>query len=66
MTMMMVMKASAPSKALVIRINLLFLAFFLIVYAALLLRPLSSDYHANAVSLVRCSLNECQRLNQVR
>lgn len=65
MTMMMVMKA-APSKALVIRINLLFLAFFLVVYAALLLRPLSSDYHANAVSLVRCSLSECQRLNQVR
>ena len=48
-----------PSKALVIRINLVFLAFFLIIYASLLLRPSSSVYFENAASLVRCSLREC-------
>ncbi|GMN35180.1 hypothetical protein TIFTF001_005141 [Ficus carica] len=48
-----------PSKALVIRINLIFLAFSIIVYAALLLRPSLSLYHENAASLVRCSMREC-------
>ncbi|KAK5831834.1 UDP-glucuronate:xylan alpha-glucuronosyltransferase 2 isoform X1 [Gossypium arboreum] len=50
---------AAPSKALVIRINLVFLAFFLVIYASLLLRPSSSAYFQNAASLVRCSLREC-------
>ncbi|KAG6674688.1 hypothetical protein I3842_15G056000 [Carya illinoinensis] len=48
-----------PSKALVIKINLIFLAFFLIVYASLLLRPSTSVYFENAASIVRCSLREC-------
>lgn len=50
---------TSPSKALVIRINLIFLAFFLVVYATLLLRPSSTVYHENAASLVRFSLREC-------
>ncbi|KAJ4842846.1 UDP-glucuronate:xylan alpha-glucuronosyltransferase 2 [Turnera subulata] len=50
---------TTPSKALVIRINLVFLAFFLVIYAALLLRPSSSVYFDNAATLVRCSLREC-------
>ncbi|XP_059637238.1 UDP-glucuronate:xylan alpha-glucuronosyltransferase 2 [Cornus florida] len=50
----------APSKSLVIRINLVFLAFFLVIYATLLLLPPSSSiYSENAASLVRCSLREC-------
>ncbi|KAJ0026066.1 hypothetical protein Pint_08784 [Pistacia integerrima] len=52
------MKATA-SKALVIRINLLFLAFFLIIYVGLFLQPSSTVYFENAASLVRCSLREC-------
>lgn len=48
----------ATPKALV-KINLVFLALFLVVYAALLLRPNSSLYFENAGSLVRCSLREC-------
>ncbi|KAL5777780.1 hypothetical protein ACOSP7_010706 [Xanthoceras sorbifolium] len=52
------MKATA-SKALVIRINLLFLALFLIIYVGLFLQPSSSVYFENAASLVRCSLREC-------
>lgn len=50
---------TAPSKALVIRINLVFLAFFLVFYASLLLSPSSSVYFENAASLVKCSLREC-------
>ncbi|KAL4307945.1 hypothetical protein HN51_042373 [Arachis hypogaea] len=52
---------TSPSrkKALVIRINLLCLAMFLIVYATLLFRPSSSIYFENAASLVKCSLREC-------
>ncbi|XP_060965787.1 UDP-glucuronate:xylan alpha-glucuronosyltransferase 2 isoform X1 [Cannabis sativa] len=50
---------AAPSKALVLRINLLFLAFFIIIYAVLLLRPSLSTYHENAAYLVRCSFSEC-------
>ncbi|KAK6938694.1 Glycosyl transferase, family 8 [Dillenia turbinata] len=48
-----------PSKALVIRINVIFFAFFLTVYAALLFKPSSSVYHENASSTVRCTLREC-------
>ncbi|KAK8513844.1 hypothetical protein V6N11_029115 [Hibiscus sabdariffa] len=49
---------TTPSKALV-RINLVFIAFFLLVYGALLLGPNSSLYFQNAASVVRCSLREC-------
>lgn len=52
------MKATA-SKALIIRINLLFLAFFLIIYVGLFFQPSSTVYFDNAASLVRCSLREC-------
>ncbi|KAH7849254.1 hypothetical protein Vadar_015286 [Vaccinium darrowii] len=48
-----------PSKSLVIRINLVFLALFFVIYAFLLLRPSSSYYHESAASLVRCSLRQC-------
>ncbi|KAE8683624.1 UDP-glucuronate:xylan alpha-glucuronosyltransferase 2 [Hibiscus syriacus] len=51
------MKAT-PSKAL-IKINLVFIAFFLLFYGALLLRPNSSLYFQNAASAVRCSFREC-------
>ncbi|KAE9586812.1 putative glucuronosyltransferase [Lupinus albus] len=50
-----------PSKSLVIRINLIFLAFSLVIYATLLLHPLPSTYFDNAASLVRCSLRECHQ-----
>ncbi|KAG9153054.1 hypothetical protein Leryth_012325 [Lithospermum erythrorhizon] len=51
---------AAPSKAIVIRINLLILFFFLVVYASLMLSPSSlSDYHENAATMVRCTLREC-------
>ncbi|XP_061343166.1 UDP-glucuronate:xylan alpha-glucuronosyltransferase 2 isoform X2 [Gastrolobium bilobum] len=53
------MLKTVPSKALVTRINLVFLLVFLVVYATLLLRPSSSVYFENAASLVRCSLREC-------
>ncbi|KAM7278349.1 hypothetical protein ACFE04_005483 [Oxalis oulophora] len=54
------LKTTTPSKALVIRINLVFLTFFLVIYAALLvLRPSSSVYFDAASLLVRCSLREC-------
>ncbi|XP_009627541.1 UDP-glucuronate:xylan alpha-glucuronosyltransferase 2-like isoform X1 [Nicotiana tabacum] len=54
---MMIMKF-LPSKALIIKINLVFLACFLVAYGALLLRPSTSVYHEYAASLV-CSLREC-------
>nr|DAD41309.1 TPA_asm: hypothetical protein HUJ06_015633 [Nelumbo nucifera] len=62
-------KKAATSKALIIRINLVFLAFFFIIYAILLLlRPSSSsssssyyNYVDNPASLVRCSLRECHQ-----
>ncbi|XP_006354952.1 UDP-glucuronate:xylan alpha-glucuronosyltransferase 2-like isoform X1 [Solanum tuberosum] len=54
----MIMK-SLPSKALIIKINLVFLACFLIGYAAILLKPSTYVYHEYATSLVRCSLREC-------
>ncbi|XP_022752321.1 UDP-glucuronate:xylan alpha-glucuronosyltransferase 2-like [Durio zibethinus] len=50
---------ATPSKSLVIRINLVFLALFLVIYASLLLRQSSSVYFENAASLVRCTLREC-------
>ncbi|OVA10463.1 Glycosyl transferase [Macleaya cordata] len=58
---LMKMMKVTPSKALVIKINLFFLAFFLIIYAFLLLRPSSSSwsYYEKPASLVRCSLGEC-------
>ncbi|CAN0922298.1 UDP-glucuronate:xylan alpha-glucuronosyltransferase 2 [Linum grandiflorum] len=51
--------AAAPSKALIIRLNLAFIALFLVAYTALFLRPSSSLYFKNAGSLVRCSLRNC-------
>ncbi|XP_060199457.1 UDP-glucuronate:xylan alpha-glucuronosyltransferase 2 isoform X1 [Lycium barbarum] len=54
----MIMK-SLPSKALIIKINLVFLACFLIAYVAILFKPSTSVYHEYAASLVRCSLREC-------
>ncbi|GAV86722.1 Glyco_transf_8 domain-containing protein [Cephalotus follicularis] len=56
---------ATSSKTLVIRTNLVFLAFFLLVYAALLLRPSSSLYFENAASLVRCSLRECHHKGEI-
>ncbi|KAK4481506.1 hypothetical protein RD792_012406, partial [Penstemon davidsonii] len=50
---------TTSAKALVIRINLFFLAFFLITYAILLLCPSASDYHEHTVSLVKCTLHGC-------
>ncbi|KAK4415438.1 UDP-glucuronate:xylan alpha-glucuronosyltransferase 2 [Sesamum alatum] len=50
---------SASAKALIIRINLVFLAFFLILYTILLLCMSASDYHQQATSLVRCSFCDC-------
>ncbi|GFY86866.1 plant glycogenin-like starch initiation protein 3 [Actinidia rufa] len=55
----MTITKALPSKSLVIRINLVFLAFFLFIYAFLLLRPSSSLYREGAPSLVRCSLRDC-------
>lgn len=59
MTMMMKMKKAIPSKALVIKINLVILAFLFVIYGTLLLWPSSSVYHENAAALVRCSLRGC-------
>ncbi|CAL0322453.1 unnamed protein product [Lupinus luteus] len=53
------MVKTTPSKALIIRFNLVCLSIFLSVYATLLLRPPSPVYFNNAASLVRCSLHEC-------
>ncbi|XP_075480717.1 UDP-glucuronate:xylan alpha-glucuronosyltransferase 2 isoform X1 [Primulina tabacum] len=49
------------TKALVIRINLFFLAFFLLLYVILQLCPSSADYndHLTSASRVRCSLQKC-------
>ncbi|XP_021742962.1 UDP-glucuronate:xylan alpha-glucuronosyltransferase 2-like isoform X1 [Chenopodium quinoa] len=57
----MFLKAT-PSKALVIRINVIFFAFFLVAYCTLLLRPSSPSVYQDKVAssfLVRCSLREC-------
>lgn len=53
------MVKSAASKSLVIKINLTFLAVFLIVYLALLLQPPSLYEKINGSSAVHCSLREC-------
>ena len=53
------MKATSFKSAMVIRINLVLIALFFVVYAALLLQPSSSVYYENAASLIRCSLREC-------
>ncbi|KAL7155069.1 hypothetical protein ABFS83_03G049300 [Erythranthe nasuta] len=53
------MMKSTSSKAMIIRINLVFLAFFLLLYIILLLCPSASDYHHRAASLVRCSFLDC-------
>ncbi|KAJ9186732.1 hypothetical protein P3X46_002275 [Hevea brasiliensis] len=65
-TLGLIMAKATPSKALVIRINLVFLAFFLVIYAALLLRPSSSVYFENEASLVRCSLHDCHHKMETR
>uniref|UniRef100_A0A3Q7H253 Hexosyltransferase n=1 Tax=Solanum lycopersicum TaxID=4081 RepID=A0A3Q7H253_SOLLC len=50
---------SLPSKALIIKINLVFLVCFLIAYAALLHWQLSSLYHEYSKSTTRCTSCEC-------
>ncbi|KAL1546970.1 UDP-glucuronate:xylan alpha-glucuronosyltransferase 2 isoform X2 [Salvia divinorum] len=55
---------STSPKSLIVRINLFFLAFFLVVYAGLLLYPSASDYHHRAASLVRCSLLDCHHKSE--
>ncbi|XP_070048288.1 UDP-glucuronate:xylan alpha-glucuronosyltransferase 2-like isoform X2 [Nicotiana tomentosiformis] len=62
---MMNMKAPL-SKALIIKINLVFLACFLIAYAGLLLRPSTSVYHENAASIVVCSSRECKVSSEIK
>ncbi|KAL9236981.1 hypothetical protein vseg_011580 [Gypsophila vaccaria] len=51
----------APSKALVIRINVVFFALFVVTYCMLVLRPSSSSAYreTSAASVARCSLREC-------
>ncbi|KAL0360825.1 UNVERIFIED_CONTAM: UDP-glucuronate:xylan alpha-glucuronosyltransferase 2 [Sesamum radiatum] len=48
---------STSAKALIIRINLVFLAFFLILYVISL--PFCLHYHQQAALLVRCSFRDC-------
>ncbi|GMP44000.1 hypothetical protein CsSME_00013134 [Camellia sinensis var. sinensis] len=55
----MLLTKAIPSKSMVFRINLAFLAFFLVIYVVLLLRPSSPVYRGNAPSLVSCSLRQC-------
>ncbi|PIN10036.1 Glycosyl transferase, family 8 - glycogenin [Handroanthus impetiginosus] len=52
---------STSAKSLIIRINLVFLSFFLLLYVILLPCPSASNYHQQAASLVRCSLGYCHR-----
>ncbi|KAL2538004.1 UDP-glucuronate:xylan alpha-glucuronosyltransferase 2 [Forsythia ovata] len=52
---------SPSSRALVVKINLIFLAFILITYAVLLLWPSLSDYHQHAASIITCSWRECHQ-----
>ncbi|XP_061998898.1 UDP-glucuronate:xylan alpha-glucuronosyltransferase 2-like [Rosa rugosa] len=60
------MSKIASSKALVIRVNLVFLALFFVVYAALLLQPAATIYYQNAaVSLIRCSFRDCHQNGKV-
>ncbi|KAG9450894.1 hypothetical protein H6P81_010859 [Aristolochia fimbriata] len=63
--------ASAAPKSLVIRINLVFFAIFLLAYAVIFLKP--SDILSNQATLglgesapiLRCSLGECRSKNKV-
>ncbi|XP_043707975.1 UDP-glucuronate:xylan alpha-glucuronosyltransferase 2 isoform X2 [Telopea speciosissima] len=56
------MMKAIPSKSLVIRINLIFLAFFFVIYITLLvLGPSSSGYLEYPANIVRCSLRECHQ-----
>ncbi|XP_059279312.1 UDP-glucuronate:xylan alpha-glucuronosyltransferase 2-like [Lycium ferocissimum] len=50
---------SLPSKALIIKINLVFLVCFLVAYAALLHWQLSSVYHEYSTSPIKCTLCQC-------
>lgn len=50
---------SFPSKALIIKINLVFLVCFLVAYAALLHWQLSSLYHQYSTSSLRCTSCQC-------
>ncbi|XP_059283331.1 UDP-glucuronate:xylan alpha-glucuronosyltransferase 2-like [Lycium ferocissimum] len=57
----MIMKAP-PSKALIIKINLVFLACFFVAYAAIILSHSSYNtvyHHQNTLSLAKCSLRKC-------
>lgn len=61
------MSKIASSKALVIRVNLVFLALFFVVYVALFLQPSASVYYQNAgVSIIRCSFRDCHHKGKVR
>ncbi|KAL3634200.1 hypothetical protein CASFOL_021254 [Castilleja foliolosa] len=53
-------KISTPPKALAMKINLFFLAFFLILYSILFLFPLPSVHNDHAAKLVKCSFSGCQ------
>ncbi|KAL1540429.1 UDP-glucuronate:xylan alpha-glucuronosyltransferase 2-like isoform X1 [Salvia divinorum] len=55
---------STSAKPLIIRINLFFLAFFIVVYGTLLLCPSASDDRHRAASLVRCSLLDCHHKSE--
>lgn len=58
------MVKKVPYKALFNRINLFFLAVFLVLYATVLLSTSSSDYLENAGSLVGCPFYECSHRTQ--
>ncbi|GFP92983.1 UDP-glucuronate:xylan alpha-glucuronosyltransferase 2 [Phtheirospermum japonicum] len=53
-------KINTPPKALAMKINLFFLAFFVVLYSILFLCPFASVYNDHAASLVKCSLSGCQ------
>ncbi|XP_042488354.1 UDP-glucuronate:xylan alpha-glucuronosyltransferase 2-like [Macadamia integrifolia] len=53
-------KALVPSKSLVIRINLVFLAVFFVIYVSVLLGPSSTSGSLEyPVTTIKCSLREC-------
>ncbi|ONK55414.1 uncharacterized protein A4U43_UnF3750 [Asparagus officinalis] len=58
------MMKTAASKALVIKINLIFLAFFLIIYVGLLLQP-PSVFDPNVTPTAQCSLHACLMMKKV-
>ncbi|KAJ4965197.1 hypothetical protein NE237_017046 [Protea cynaroides] len=55
------MMKAIPSKVLVIRINLIFLAFFFVIYCILLVLSSSSSYLQYPATIIRCSLRECHQ-----